>query len=164
MRMLRRLGLLSLATGLMVAACDDDDPVEPTVERYTAALTGANESPPVQTNATGNATFTVNGNNVNYTVTITNWPANTNVSGAHIHSAPVPPATTTNPLVHFPTSGTGAIGPTGGTGTLTQVPDAQLTAIRAGGTYFNVHATTTAGGACPNHCPGGLIRGNVVRQ
>jgi hypothetical protein len=163
MRMLRRLGLLSLATGLMVAACDDDDPVEPTVERFTAALNGANESPPVQTNATGNATFTVDGNNVNYTVTITNWPANTNVSGAHIHSAPVPPATTTNPLVHFPTSGTGAIGPTGGTGTVTAT-DAQLTAIRAGGTYFNVHAVPAPGTTGGVNQPGGLIRGNVVRQ
>jgi hypothetical protein len=66
-------------------------------------------------------------------------------------------------MIPFPTSGTGAIGPSGGTGTVTATND-QLALIRAGGTYFNVHATTAAGGACPNHCPGGLIRGNLQRQ
>lgn len=162
MRMLRHLGFLSIALALTMAACDDDDETGPAPERYTASLSGANESPPVTTTASGNATFTVDGNNVNYTVTITNWPANTNVSGAHIHSAPVPPATTTNPLVHFPTSGTGAIGPTGGTGTVTAT-DAQLTAIRAGGTYFNVHAVPAPGTTGGVNQPGGLIRGTVAR-
>jgi hypothetical protein len=163
-RMLRRLGLLSLAIGLVVGACDDDDPVEPTVERYTAALSGANESPAVTTNATGNATFTVDGNEIDYTVTISNWPANATVSGAHIHFAPAAGQTTGSVMIPFPTTGTGAITPQGGTGTVTGVTNDQLALIRAGGTYFNVHATTTPAGTCPPHCPGGLIRGNLVRQ
>jgi hypothetical protein len=158
--MLRRLGLLSLAIGLAVGACDDDDPVQPTVESYTATLNGANESPSVQTNATGTATFTVNGNNIDYTVTINNWPTNANVSGAHIHCVPPAGQTTCGVLLGWPA---GAITPTGGSGTITATND-QLTAIRAGGTYFNVHSTVTAGGACPSNCPGGLIRGNLVRR
>jgi hypothetical protein len=162
-RMFRRLGLLSFAIGLAVGACDDDDPVEPTVERYTAALSGANESPPVTTNATGSGTFTVSGNAINYTVTITNWPANTNVSGAHIHFAPVPPATTGSVMIEFPTSGTGAITPSGGTGTVTAT-DTQLGLIRAGGTYFNVHARPIPGTTGGVDQPAGLIRGNLVRQ
>jgi CHRD domain len=161
--MFRRLGLFSFALALAVGACDDDDPVEPTVERYTAALNGANESPSVATNATGNATFTVDGNNINYTVTISNWPANTTLSAVHIHFAPVPPATTGGVMIGFPTTGPGAITTTGGSGTVTATND-QLALIRAGGTYFNVHATTTPAGTCPNHCPGGLIRGTLVRQ
>lgn len=155
MRMLRHLVLLSLAVGLTVAACDDDDPIEPTAEVYTATLSGANETPAVTTTATGNAAFTVNGNNLVYTVTINNWPAGQTLSGAHIHFAPVPPATTGAVMVPFPTTGQGAITTTGGSGTIA-VSDAQLTSIRAGGTYFNVHANPQA--------PGGLIRGALVRQ
>jgi hypothetical protein len=163
MQMLRRLALLSLAVGLTVAACDDDDPVQPEPEVYRATMNGANESPAVQTNATGIGTFTVDGNDIDYTVTITSWPANTTVSGAHIHFAPAAGQTTGAVMIPFPTTGAGAITTQGGSGTVTATND-QLALIRAGGTYFNVHATTTPAGACPNHCPGGLIRGNLVRQ
>jgi hypothetical protein len=161
--MFRRLGLLSLAIGLVVGACDDDDPVEPTVERFTAALSGANESPAVTTNASGNGTFTIDGNDIDYTVTITNWPAGATVSGAHIHFAPAAGQTTGGVMIPFPTSGPGAITASGGTGTVTATND-QLALIRAGGTYFNVHSSTTTGSPCPPHCLGGLIRGPLVRQ
>lgn len=155
MRMLRHLALLSMAVGLTVAACDDDDPVEPEAEVYTATMNGANESPPVQLNTTGTGTFTVTGNNIAYNITISNWPANQTVSGAHIHFAPVPPATTGTVMLGFPTTGQGAIGPTGGSGTI-PISDTQLATLRAGGTYFNIHGTPTY--------TGGLIRGNMVRQ
>jgi hypothetical protein len=155
MRMLRHLALLSLAVGLTVAACDDDDPVEPQAEVYTATMNGANESPPVTTPATAVGTFTVTGNNIAYNITISNWPAGQTLSGAHIHFAPVPPATTGGVLLGFPTTGTGAITTTGGSGSIA-ITDAQLATLRAGGTYFNIHATPQA--------PGGLVRGNMVRQ
>jgi hypothetical protein len=155
MRMLRRFGLLSLAIGLTVAACDDDDPVQPAAEVYRATMNGANESPPVTTNATGTGTFTVTGNNIAYDITIANWPQGQTVSGAHIHFAPVPPATTGNVMLGFPTAGAGAITTTGGSGTIA-ISDTQLATLRAGGTYFNIHST-------PSN-PGGLIRGNMVRQ
>lgn len=157
MRMLRHLALLSVAVGLTVAACDDDDPIEPTPEVYTATLTGANESPPVTTTATGTGTFTVTGNTIAYNITIANWPAGQTLSGAHIHFAPVPPATNTGVLLGFPTAAgaAGQITTAGGSGSIA-ISDAQLADLRAGGTYFNVHATPQAAG--------GLIRGNMVRQ
>lgn len=155
MRMLRHLAALSVAASLTVAACDDDDPVEPEVEVYTATLNGANESPPVTTTATGTGTFTVTGNNIAYNITISNWPTGQTLSGAHIHFAPATGQTTGGVLLGFPTTGQGAITTTGGSGTIAATND-QLTLIRAGGTYFNVHATPQA--------PGGLIRGTLVRQ
>lgn len=153
--MLRTLGLLSVAAALMVTGCDDDDETGPDPEVYTAALSGANEKPPVTTTATGTATFTVNGNNINYNVQITGWPAGQTLSGAHIHFRPVPPDSTAGVLLGFPTTGTGAITTSGGSGTI-GINDTQLASLRAGGTYFNVHATPQA--------PGGLIRGTLVEQ
>ena len=154
MRMLRHLALLSMAVGLTVAGCDDD-PNEPQAEVYTATMNGANETPPVTTTATGTGTFTVTGNTIAYNITISNWPAGQTLSGAHIHFAPVPPATTGSVLLGFPTSGQGAITTAGGSGSIA-ISDAQLASLRAGGTYFNVHATPQAAG--------GLIRGPMVRQ
>jgi hypothetical protein len=150
MRMLRHLGFLSIALALTTAACDDDDETGPPPERYTANLSGANESPAVTTPATGNATFTVNGTNLDYTVTITGWVAGRAVTGAHIHFAPVPPATNTGVMLGWPA---GAITATGGSGTIA-ISDTQLAAVRAGGTYFNVHSSQFAGGE---------IRGTVTR-
>lgn len=154
MRLLRQLAFLSVAIGFTAAGCDDD-PNEPQAETYTATMTGANETPPVTTTATGTGTFTVTGNNIAYNLTITNWPQGQTLSGAHIHFAPVPPATTGSVLLGFPTTGQGAITITGGSGSIA-ITDTQLASLRAGGTYFNVHATPQA--------PGGLIRGPMVRQ
>jgi hypothetical protein len=134
-----------------MAACDDDETAPPPPETYTAQLSGANESPAVTTTATGTATFTVTGNNIAYTVTITNWPAGRTVTGAHIHFAPVAPATTGGVMLGWPT---GAITTTGGSGTIA-ISDTQLATVRAGGTYFNVHSSVNGGGE---------IRGNLVRQ
>jgi multidrug efflux pump subunit AcrA (membrane-fusion protein) len=152
MRMLRHLALLSAAAGLMVAACDDDDPIEPEAEVYTATLSPANETPPVtNSTASGTGTFTVSGNNNSYAITITNWPAGRTVSAAHIHSRPIRPDTAAGVLLGWPA---GSITITGGSGTVA-ITDTQLAAVRAGGTYFNVHSSVN---------PGGEIRGTLVRQ
>ena len=151
MRMLNRLRLLALIGVVVVSACDDDDETGPTVERYTATLNGASESPPVTTNATGTATFTVNGNNLDYVVNITNWPADRTVTAAHIHCDPPAGQTTCPPLKGWPA---GSITTTGGSGTIA-LSDTELAGIRAGGTYFNVHSSVNAGGE---------IRGDLVRQ
>ena len=150
MGMLRHLALLSLAVGLTVAACDDD-PAGPEAEVYTATMNGANESPAVTTTATATATFAVTGNNLAYTVTIANWPAGRTVTAAHIHFAPIAPATTGGVLLGWPA---GSITTTGGSGTIA-ISDTQLATVRAGGTYFNVHSSVNGGGE---------VRGELVRQ
>ena len=151
MRMLRHLVVLSLAVGLTVAACDDDDETGPQAEVYTATLTGAGETPPVTTTATGTGTFTVSGNNINYVITIANWPTGRTLTAAHIHNRPIRPDTSAGVLLGWPG---GALTTTGGSGTIAAT-DAQLTAIRAGGTYFNVHSSQNGGGES---------RGTLVRQ
>jgi hypothetical protein len=150
MRMLRQLGLLSLAVGLTVAACGDES--GPAAEVYRATMSGANESPPVQTTATGTATFTVNANNLDYTVTISSWPAGRTVTAAHIHAAPATVGGNASPILNF--TGANAMTITGGSGTIA-LPQAVLDQIRAGRTYFNVHSTVNGGGE---------LRGDLVRQ
>lgn len=148
--MLRQLVVLALAVGLTVAACDDDE-TGPQAEVYTATLTGANETPPITTTANGIGTFTVSGNNINYVITIANWPAGRTLTAAHIHRRPIRPDTSAGVLLGWTA---GSLTTTGGSGTIAAT-DAQLTEIRAGGTYFNVHSSQNGGGE---------IRGNLVRQ
>ena len=148
--MLRHMALLSMAVALTVAGRDDDDETGPEPEVYTATLTGGSEVPPVTTTATGTATFTVDGNDIDYVVTITQWPAGRTVTNAHIHNPPDQTGSGTV-LLGWPQ---GSIATTGGSGTVT-ASAAQLATIRAGNTYFNVHSSENGGGE---------IRGTLVRQ
>jgi Cu/Zn superoxide dismutase len=152
-----------------VPACGDDEPAGPATS-FTATLSGANEVPPVTTPATGNATFTVSGDQITYTVNVTNLQ---NAVVAHIHIAPEGE----NGLVRMNLCGTGDPEPpcTSGTGVLATGTngatvgspaitfDSLLSAMRTGGAYVNVH--TDAPGCTPGDpgCnPGGEIRGQVV--
>ena len=151
---------LTLATGLALCiggalACSSKDTTAPKAERYTAALSGSNETmpPALIVGATGTATITVNGNALAWTITTANFAAGTTAPGsssttlpAHIHvGAPgvaggimVPLSATVN-------------GTTQGTVT---VVDSVLTHLRAGDTYVNVHTAARASGE---------IRGQLVR-
>ncbi len=166
----RVLRLTVAALLLMIPACGDDDPTDPaTATSFTAALSGTNEVPPVTTPASGSATLTVNGAQINYTVTVTNLQ---NAVVAHIHIAPVGQ----NGPVRMNLCGTGAPVPacTSGTGVLATGTngtteggitfDSLLSAMRTGGAYVNVH--TDDGQAPPNtgagDMAGGEIRGQVV--
>ena len=51
-------------------------------QAFTADLTGDDELPPVDTNATGIATFQTNGNTMNYQLSVSDI---NNVTAAHIH-------------------------------------------------------------------------------
>jgi hypothetical protein len=153
-------GAVLLAT---VLACGDDDN-EPTntATSFTAALSGAEEVPAVTTTATGTATFTINGSQIEYTVNVTGIE---NAILAHIHIAPVGQ----NGPVRLNLCGTGAPQPpcTSGSGVLatgtngTVVGDPPITfdqlveAMRSGGAYTNVHTEQN---------PGGEIRGQIVPQ
>jgi ABC-type glycerol-3-phosphate transport system substrate-binding protein len=150
---------LAAATAACIAgttACNSkDSAAPPKPEQYTAALSGSNETTPpaLVIGATGNATITVNGNNLVWTLTTANFASGTTAPGsasttlpAHIHlGAPgvaggimVPLSATVN-------------GTTSGTAT---VVDSVLTHLRAGNAYVNVHTAARAAGE---------IRGQLVR-
>jgi hypothetical protein len=152
--MLRQLALLSLGVGLTVAACDDDDdPSGPTPETFTATLSGANESPAVTTTAMGTATFTLTGNDLDYTINVTNWPADRTLTAAHIHAAPATGQTTGGVIQGWPV-GAGGLNTSGGSGRI-GLSQSVADQVRAGGTYFNMHSSVNGSGE---------IRGTIVRQ
>jgi hypothetical protein len=165
--------VLALAIGIIVpaaSACSDDNSSPSNgATSFTATLMGANEVPPVTTPATGTATLTVNGQQIEYTVNVSNI---TNPVLSHIHIAPVGE----NGPVRLNLCGTGAPLPpcTGGTGvlaagtngTMVGTPaitfDSLVSAMRSGGAYVNVHTSSegcTVGD--PGCNPGGEIRGQV---
>lgn len=161
-----RLALTTLlAFGALTAvACDDDD--EPTgggnePETFTATLDGASEVPPVTTDATGSAGFTVTRSNTTPTVTTIAYSATvTGLSGsaaaAHIHG----PATTTEaaavivPLTVTSTQTSGQIlqGSFTSTGNPAISIDSLVVLLRNGNSYINIHTAAN---------PDGEIRGQI---
>lgn len=164
---------VSLAALLpMIPACgDDDEPSGSAATSFSATLSGANEVPAVPTTATGTATLSLSGTQLEYTVNVTDLQ---NAVVAHIHIAP----TGENGPVRMNLCGTGAPEPpctsgtgvlaTGTNGTTVGSPsitfDSLLSAMRTGGAYVNVH--TDDGQGQPNTGPGdmasGEIRGQIV--
>jgi hypothetical protein len=160
----KNLAVMSVALSVGVLACGDDDDdqnVNPATS-FTATLLGTNEVPPVTTPATGTATFTVNGGQIEYTINVTGIE---NAQVAHIHTGregqngpvrlnlcgtgdPQPPCT----------SGTGVLA-TGTNGTTVGDPpitfDELVEAIQSDSAYTNVHTTQN---------PGGEIRGQIVPE
>ena len=157
MRMLRHLALLSLAVGLTVAACDDDDETGPTGRSFTANLLGTNERPtPVTTGVTGTATMTVpnNSNLMTWTINVANVPANDTITVAHIHKGV--PDSAGSIVVDFQATFTrGGGGTTATASGTTAVPDSVFTLISGNRAYVNVHSRRS---------PGGVTRGQVVQQ
>lgn len=155
MQMLRRLGLLSLAIGLTVAACDNDDPSGPAPRRLTAALNGANERPDtVNTTATGTMTMTVpvGSNEMTWSLNITGWPTGVTPTASHIHRGG--PDQAAGFFVNFnPTFTVNGQNVTA-SGTIA-VPDSTFTLAAGNLAYVNVHSSRK---------PGGEIRGQVVVQ
>lgn len=155
--------VLSTSVLLGAAACDDDDDddlIDPGAEaRFVATMNGANERPnPVATNATGTATYVLNGNTLTYTVTASGLSSP--VNGAHIH---VGNATQAGAII-FPfnhavvQSGTVASGTIDLSGAITAggiSGDSLRVLLNNGNAYTNVHTTTY---------PNGEIRGQIIRQ
>ncbi|MCI0432862.1 MAG: CHRD domain-containing protein [Gemmatimonadetes bacterium] len=145
--------------------CDNDE--GPEAETFSVTLTGAAERPnPVNTAATGSATFTVNGQTVDFSITVNNIVG---ARLAHIHgpaaadgSNAVGVAVTL--LVPIAAPGTNIAAGVLSSGTFPSanyalsagiVMDSVLAWMRTGRAYVNVH--TVANG-------GGEIRGTVVRN
>ena len=145
-----------------VVACSDDDGGTGTDTDFEAVLSGANEVPPVATQATGSATLTIEGQQIVYQVDVQGIE---NVLFSHIHIAPegengpvrlnlcgtddTPGCSTTDTgtLVSDSNAVT--------TGTPAITFDSLVSAIRAGNAYVNVHTTAN---------PGGEIRGQITPQ
>lgn len=153
-----------------VPACGDDDnnPAEAATS-FSANLSGAEEVPAVQTDATGTAEFSITGTVITYTVTTTGLA---NPVFSHIHVA----APGVNGPVRLNLCGTGDPVPdcTAGDGVLVTATngtvegdqpftfDDLVAAMRAGNAYVNVH--TDDGVGQPNTGPGDMISGEIRGQ
>jgi hypothetical protein len=163
--------MMSMAVLLTaIAACDDDDD---SGTGFEANLGGGDEVPAVNTLATGQATISIEGQQIVYQVDVQNLE---NAVVSHIHIAP---EGENGPIrlnlcgtpdgVPACTSGTGTL-VSGSNGSTTGTPpitfDSLVSAIRAGNAYVNVH--TDDGEAPPNTGPGdmgsGEIRGQLFPQ
>jgi hypothetical protein len=117
---------------------------------FTAQLSGAQEVPPVTTTGTGFGRVTLNAAQTDITVSIHYTTANGTVTMGHIHG---PADVGANGPVIFnlsPATGVNAGSVVGSTFAITP---AQVTELRNGRFYFNVHSTAN---------PGGEIRGQIV--
>jgi hypothetical protein len=156
---------------LAFGACGDDDDETGPATSFSATLSGAEEVPAVPTTATGTATFTLNGAQLDYTVNVANLQ---NAVVAHIHIAPVGVngpvrlnlcGTDPPPVLPACVSGTGVLvqasnGTTVGTPPITF--DDLLEAMRTGNAYVNVH--TSDGQPGDNTGPGDMISGEIRGQ
>lgn len=177
---MKRFAMLALVL-IFGMSCDDSPTTssDPNVARFTAVLLPTNEVPAI-TNADASASGTmqltmtvtrdassnITGATYDFVVNMTGFPANTTLTGAHIHNGG--PGVNSGIVVGLPLpllSGGNAL-PTGQdtiTKTGVQSTSATLTAAQVaqgifnnpGANYFNVHTTINTGGA---------IRGQLVRQ
>jgi hypothetical protein len=129
-----------LAAGLCVFAL----PALAQATKFQAQLSGSQEVPAKQSNGTGTATATLDGNTLNYTVEYSglSGPA----TAAHFHG-PAEPGANAGVVVPFANPAS----PIKGTATLN---DQQKADLMAGKWYANVHTQQN---------PGGEIRGQMQR-
>ena len=164
MRVIRVFTVLA-AIALLGVACEDDSTGIPSdVEIFKATLNGANEIPPLvsPTTATGEATITVMGNLLSWSVEVTNL---SNVTIGHIHYGPADSAR--GVMVDLvPTPGSYTTTTTIAQGSLV-VADSVLVHMRAGKAYVNIHTSDGVGGTDPvgpaGDYPGGEIRGQTKK-
>lgn len=172
--MMRKLIALSILA-VAVSACDENKtPTSPTPEntiRFTAAMTAAQEVPPVtnaDAGASGNVTITFNltrdsagtitSGSVDFNVTLAGFPAGTVLTGAHIHPGF---AGSTGGITVNTGITSGEITLANGSGSFTRTVNSAAVDTLAGiianpqGFYFNVHTTLNTGGA---------VRGQLVKQ
>jgi hypothetical protein len=174
---MKRFVMLALVL-MFAVSCDDSptSPSDPNVAKFTAILLPSNEVPPI-TNADAGASGTmqltmtvtrdaannITGATYDFIVNVTGFPANTTLTGAHIHNAGA--GINAGVVVGLPLTATDSSLPTGQTtitktglsSTSATVPAAQVAQgifNNPAGNYFNVHTTINGGGA---------VRGQLVR-
>lgn len=131
----------------------------------TAVLNGAQENPPVNTPATGNATVRIDLSNNSWTVDLSFGTLTAPVTVAHIHRAPTGangpviigldgiPLSGGRPSWALIAPGITSFNTNGPVAAPFAFPAAELQNLLAGNTYFNVHSSAF---------PGGEIRGQIV--
>jgi hypothetical protein len=170
---MKHLSPIAVAIALLAAGCSSSTtptPTTPTNPTFTAALSPANEVPPV-TNAesvvSGNASITfvtakdgagnITSATATFVVNLTGFPPGSSVNIAHIHEGA---ATCACPVVVNTSLGAGEVTITNGTASFTKagisvLPEvAQRILNNPAGFYFNVHTTMN---------PGGVARGVLNR-
>jgi hypothetical protein len=173
---MKRLSIVAIGI-LLAAGCSSSSSTPSTTgagtttTRFTAALSPAQENPPIagaeagaggnstmDFNITRDATGTITAATVNFTVTLQNFPSTAVVNIAHIHTG----ATGVNgPILVNTTVVPGEVTLSSGSGTFTRVgltmsaATAQSILDAPAGFYFNVHTAAN---------PGGVMRGQLVKQ
>ena len=173
---MRRFAMLALVLAFGIS-CDDSptSPSDQNVARFTAILLPSNEVPPV-TNAdrtasgtmqmtmtvTRDAANNISGATYDFEVHVTGFPANTTLTGAHIHNGPA--GVNAPVVVPLPLTATDTALVTGQSTIIKTSATAQVAANAASvaqaifnnpaANYFNVHTTIN---------PGGAVRGQLVR-
>ena len=160
MQGMRAVSMFAVIAAFGVACGDDTTGIPSNVEIFKADLNGANERPalPTPTTATGEATITVMGNLLSWSVQVTNIQ---NVNIGHIHYGPADSAG--GVMVSLsPTPGDYAATTTIAQGSLIVV-DSVLVHMRAGKAYVNIHTSdpALAGNNTPGDYPAGEIRGQL---
>lgn len=171
-----RLPILAVLFSLVAVGCSKDSaPTTPSAPQnrfvFTAALSAANEVPPItnaESGGRGEATVTMNTTRdsagqitaatVDVSATFTGFPAGTIVTAAHIH----PGAVGVNGGVVVPmVPSAGEVTMPNGFGSFVRggfpvspVDTANSIISNPAGFYFNVHTATN---------PGGVVRGQLVR-
>jgi len=169
---MKRMFVLAIAASFFAAACGSSSPSSPspTQPTFTAALSPANENPPItgaEASGSGNATITFNttkdaaGNitaaSVTFVVNMQGFPAGTPINIAHIHTG----ATGVNGAVLVSTTlAAGEVVLATGSGSFTKTATgvdaavAQSIVNNPAGFYFNAHSTLNGGG---------VVRGQLVK-
>jgi len=141
----------ALAAGVLVAMIGCVPPVNMgpgETTTYSATLDGTQETPSVDTAASGSGTFTVDANVGTFTYEVTYSSLTGPVIAAHLHQAPIGVAG--GVIVDLSDDFTGASGTASGSGSLTA---AQLQALANVQVYINIHTAMHTDGE---------IRGQLV--
>jgi hypothetical protein len=174
---MKRLGfvvLMSAVAAFGAAACDDDNPVDPSNQPvvFSAQLSATNEVPPVGNaesggRGTGIVTFnltrdsagTITSGTVTWDVTLTGFPAGSRAQAMHIHNAGV--GVNAGIFVDSGLSPASAVALDGNinlqnvTNNTTTAARLQAVIDNPSGHYLNVHTPVN---------PGGAVRAQLVRQ
>ena len=162
---MKRLSPIAVVLALVAAGCSNNNspsPATPTNPTFTAALSPANEVPPItnaESTVSGNATITLvvtrdAANNITaatatFVVNLTGFPAGSSINIAHIHEGA---STCACPVVVNTSLAAGEVTIVNGVASFTKAnitvdpAVAQRILANPAGFYFNVHTTLNAGG------------------